>query len=784
MHDRLWNSKFLVAHGLFLLASALYIWGLAPTIYWRDSPEFIAAVHLLGISHPAGSPTYALLAKPLTFLPLGSIALRVNLFSSLCGALVISLLFALLYELFTESPSWARFGAAVSGALFLLVSESFWRFSEVAEVYTLQDCLLVMLIALLVKTRTARTSAPPTHLAVYWLFAFLYGLSAGVHATMAFCVPAFLAFIGLTEPRMLRGKELAFLAFFFLLGFASYLYLPLRSLREPALDWGDTETFRQFLIHITDRKDAATHFELPWPKLPSQVHLYLAHVSNEFSTLGFALGVSGCIYLFFRDKPVWLLLLLVFLGNVGFFIRSWKSAFGFLPSFVIFAIWIGFGVQACLRLLTTLYQQHNIRISRLVVPLCLFGGMVITLSQTFSRHIAVANQTGNYSTELYGKQLLEQLPSDAIFFSDYAWFPLLYLQHVERRRPDLTLLLQNEIFFPSLFAFLSKARVPNIMLGTSSEPVRMSPVEYFWRLCMMNQKDHPLFWDADRELQSMFDKYLLPEGLLFAFTPGREIDITPQVLQTHQDLLAHSTHRILHGTLDTEGYDFLSGKINLIGLYFRRRDLDTAAAEMYRAGLSLQPDSFDLRNNYGGALLSQRRFLDALEQFNVAYNEEPGNPVVNKNLGLLLLKGKEYTQAAHFFERALFFGSAQWDVYTLLGETYLRLGRVAAAERALQSARTLFEASQAQHDVGALALGDIYAQLGEAYVRLSRFSEATQALQSALKLYEESTASQDIEDRRHTMTTWARENLYRLDQGVTTNLLPHPLLTPASPSAK
>jgi len=151
---------------------------------------------------------------------------------------------------------------------------------------------------------------------------------------------------------------------------------------------------------------------------------------------------------------------------------------------------------------------------------------------------------------------------------------------------------------------------------------------------------------------------------------------------------------------------------------------------------------------------------------------------------LLLLKGGEDAQAAHFFEQALFFGSAQWDVYTLLGETYLRLGRFAAAERALQSARALFEASHAQHDAGALALGDIDAQLGEAYIRLSRFPEATQALQSALKLYEESTVQQDAEDRRHTMLTWARENVHRLEQGSTTGLLPHPLLTPDGPSAQ
>src|SRR5215475_8096180 len=499
MNNHLWHSKCTVAYGLFVLASALYIWGLAPTLYWRDSPEFITAVHALGITHPAGSPTYTLIAKPITFLPVGSLALRVNLFSALCGGLTVSMLFSLLYVLLTESPPWARLCAALSGALLLLVSESFWRFAEVAEVYTLQDGLLVVLLTLLVKVRQARTCAQPSHIAPYWLCAFLYGLSAGVHATMAFFLPAFLVFLGLTAPRMLRGKALAFLVFFFLLGFSTYLYLPVRSLSDPALDWGDTETFRQFLIHITDRKDAAFHFEMPWPKMPSQIRIYLANVVNEFSTLGFALGLLGCIYLFYKDKPLCLLLFLVFLGNVGFFIRAWKSAFGFLPSFIIFSLWIGFGVHACLIRLATLYQQHRIRIPRIVVYACLFGSMLIAWRQTCFRTVVVANQSRNYSTELYGKQLLAQLPSDAIFFSDYSWFPLLYLQQVERRRPDLTLLLQNEVFFPSQFAFLSKKRFPDIALVTSAETVRMSSFEYFQQLCELNQQDHPFFWDADRE---------------------------------------------------------------------------------------------------------------------------------------------------------------------------------------------------------------------------------------------------------------------------------------------
>src|SRR6059036_121889 len=102
MHSRLWARKATGSVLLFLLASVLYIDGLCPTIYWFDSPEFVTTAHTLGISHPAGSPTYSLFAKLATYIPLGSVALRVNAFCALGGAFSIVLLFSLLYELLDD----------------------------------------------------------------------------------------------------------------------------------------------------------------------------------------------------------------------------------------------------------------------------------------------------------------------------------------------------------------------------------------------------------------------------------------------------------------------------------------------------------------------------------------------------------------------------------------------------------------------------------------------------------------------------------------------------------
>jgi len=728
MHDRLWGNNIAGASGLFLLASAVYIWGLSPTIYWYDSPEFVTTAYTLDISHPAGSPTYSLGAKLITFLPIGSIALRVNAFSALAGALSVALLFALLDRLLAAALPWVRTSAALSGALFLFVSESFWLFAEVAEVYTLQSCSIVLLLLVLLK---ARTCAQPVQMRYHWLFAFLYGLSAGVHATMGFCVPAFLGFIGLTAPRTLRSKGLAFLAFFFLLGFAVYLYLPIRSLTELAFNWGHPQTLHSFLYHITDRKDAAVHTVFFWGQLPHQVYMYLVYVSNEFSTLGALLGLLGLMYILYTDKPLWFLLIFVFLGNVLFFIRIWwDTAWGFIPSFVIFALWSGFGVYACLTFLVRLYQRRTIRIPRVAIYAFLFGGIAITLGESFARHHPIANQAENYSTALYGKQLLEQLPADAILFCHYSWFPLLYLQQVEQWRPDLTFILQGEIFMPRYFSFISKKRFPNIRLVTSDTPVVLSNLEYFWRLSRLNEPEHPLFWDPDGQYQQYLADYLLPRGLLFAFTPDARVDITPDILRTHWQLLSRSINRILQGALEDSTTFFLADKLSLIASYLKRTGLAGEAEKTYQEALSIRPQEPSVRTSYGALLVSQRRLPEALEQFNEAYSQDPIHVVHNKNLGDVLLRLGDNAQAAYFLERASSFGPAN---------------------------------------------GDTYAQLGEAYAKLGRLPEALRALQTALKLLTESAAQGTAGDRSQDKITWVQELINRIEAGRST-------ASPKSPS--
>ena len=140
----------------FFIPFILYLSTLCPTLYWRDAGEFQVVAYQLGIAHPAGSPFYVLVTKIFTFLPFGSIAFKVNLASAFFGAVLISLIFLLINECLKcifpshNNKLWRVVSGALAASLYA-VSDSLWQNSVVAEVYTLQNCFIVLIALLLVR---------------------------------------------------------------------------------------------------------------------------------------------------------------------------------------------------------------------------------------------------------------------------------------------------------------------------------------------------------------------------------------------------------------------------------------------------------------------------------------------------------------------------------------------------------------------------------------------------------------------------------------------------------
>ena len=114
---------------LILIPGFFYLSTLAPSMGYQDTLEFVDTSFALGIIHPAGLPTYNLIAKAITFLPMGSIAFRVNLFSTLLACMTLVVIYLLAIEIIKiylpESSSESRIGIALFPPALLAFSSPF-----------------------------------------------------------------------------------------------------------------------------------------------------------------------------------------------------------------------------------------------------------------------------------------------------------------------------------------------------------------------------------------------------------------------------------------------------------------------------------------------------------------------------------------------------------------------------------------------------------------------------------------------------------------------------------
>ena len=278
-----------VVAALFLALLAIYALGACRTIYVGDSGELVTAVYLLGIPHPSGYPLYVILGKLWTVLvPLGSIAWRMSLFSAACAAATGALLFATGRSIGLGRP------ASIFGAALLAFAPSFWAEANVQRVYALGALFVVA------ATWAAMRERRPAHLA---LVALVCGLGATNHTFMAVFALAFAIFAVAEDPGVLRrAREVGAAAAAFGFGLLPYAFLPLRSRSDPALDWGNPETF-DGLLAVISRRDFWNRrwIESPVDGLAIAAD-WLASFPGELGWLGTALALTGLTAAFWGER--------------------------------------------------------------------------------------------------------------------------------------------------------------------------------------------------------------------------------------------------------------------------------------------------------------------------------------------------------------------------------------------------------------------------------------------------------------------------------------------------
>ncbi len=308
----------------------LYLATLCPTVPPGDSGELITVAHTLGVAHPPGYPLFTLLGKVATWIPVGTIAARVNALSAICQAAAAALLVVAVRVL------TGRLAAAVVAGLAFGLARLVWRYATVAEVFALNDLFAAAILAVLAllwarderASREPGTSGDGRLLAA---LAVLFGLGLTNHHTLGLVFgPAIVAFLALRERRLRRRlgtrslttkRLLAGLALV-ALGLLPYAYLPLAASAQPLLDWDHPVTLDRF-VRLLLRRDYGSLTLVPSVteagSLGPLAHVFLAARTwvDNLTPVGAILAIIGVVAITRRSE--WL----------AFFVASGASALGF-----------------------------------------------------------------------------------------------------------------------------------------------------------------------------------------------------------------------------------------------------------------------------------------------------------------------------------------------------------------------------------------------------------------------------------------------------------------------
>ena len=471
---------------LCLSSCSLLLWGfylatLSPAFPPDDSPETVTAAFSLGIQHPPGYPLAALLGRcAIVAVPLGPPAFRVNLLSAAlaCVAAVLAGLFA--WRL-TAARTAGRLSAALLGCLGLGVLGVFWDQATEAKggIYLLNLALgFGLWHTVLGGARWGwRRSA------LVW--GGLAGLMLANHYPSAVL---WLAPSGLwlawqaREAQALRDLRLALLAL--LPGLSLYLYLPLRAMHAPLLNWGAPSTWSQFWWMLS--RGGYTQAQVTDHALVAheQVQLWWASLWQPGLLWLVPLALVGLLVLWRSRRPA--LAALVTAIALSFFAalvfnktpveNRWLALIFALPATALLAPLAAVG-------LATLLDGPQPAFGKLGVALGL--GLCLWAAKG---HRLAADRSGSFVAWDYANDLSLSLPKGALYLAegDYHFLPFLHAQAVEGKRSDVLSVL-NVLTGNAWYQELLLRRDPQLRLpadGTADRAVQ--------ELALLNAPRRPL----------------------------------------------------------------------------------------------------------------------------------------------------------------------------------------------------------------------------------------------------------------------------------------------------
>lgn len=234
-------------------ALCLLIPAIPPDLYWGDSPELAAAAWTLGVPHPTGYPAYMLALRLFQCLPVGTIAFRSHLFSAVCMAAAAAVWYAFLSEFLAARRRGGGMGpetAPAAAALAFVLTPVAWQQAAVTEVYAFMILLAALSARLFYHAWNHPASGGPLLFCVLGLQLAHHRLSVFWTAAAALLFMARLAEARRGGPENIPAARPLFCLAMLILPLSLYLYIPLRAMADPPINWFDPDQWDRFVQYI------------------------------------------------------------------------------------------------------------------------------------------------------------------------------------------------------------------------------------------------------------------------------------------------------------------------------------------------------------------------------------------------------------------------------------------------------------------------------------------------------------------------------------------------------
>jgi hypothetical protein len=282
------------------------------------------------------------------------------------------------------------------------------------------------------------------------LFAFVTGISAGNHLTiLSLTVPlVILLWSTLGRSRLLDFPVIISL----IVGLSVYLYLPLRAIQHPAINWGDAASAGGIFWMTTASMYQEYVFGVGLEDLPNRLFSWVEITFQQFNPLGLFMGLLGLHWSFLklRKYTIALLVPMVWLTIFSVSYRTFDAQVLMVVPFLLFSGFVGLGV---LRSLSSIQEaiiawkgsptnqngvHGNFAAGILVgllglVVIAVLPGTLVFLNYNDQ------NLRNNKDAYVHAQNRLEDVPGGSVILlkAEQDVFPVWYMAYVEDVDSDL-----------------------------------------------------------------------------------------------------------------------------------------------------------------------------------------------------------------------------------------------------------------------------------------------------------------------------------------------------------